>query len=393
MIIKYKIFNKSATKAFLQIRGSLSDVENKIQQGFQKNISLEAHQTQTFTFEAQPKQAGLYRIYFRVVQVSTTLCTNSTFLGYALEDLDVPLTRKSDFEDFWDNTLDELDAIKPNYKITKQAILSNANYSVYLVEMMSLDNFLIKGWYRVPVGKRNLPVVLQLPSLGGSFYDIRSLNEQPKHGVPLDFALFSLNIRGHGNSKGNIDVGTTFNHYIVEGLESKETYIYRGAVADCIRAIDFLMTRTELDKKKIVVEGASQGGALSLITAGLDNRIALCCPDVPFLSDIDGLMKTTYWVKDELNYFTKTQKNQSIWNAMQTLTYFDTKNFADQIRASVFMGVGLQDWTCPASTCMAAFNKIICEKNYLIYPYGKHEGGGALHRKRKFEWIRQELGM
>jgi cephalosporin-C deacetylase-like acetyl esterase len=98
-----------------------------------------------------------------------------------------------------------------------------------------------------------------------------------------DLIGFGLNIRGHGNSKDDVDPG--FPGYILYNLQDKEKYIYRGAYMDCVRGVDFLCSRPEVDVTRIAVEGASQGGALTFTTAALNNdRIAVCAPQVPFLS-------------------------------------------------------------------------------------------------------------
>ena len=56
--------------------------------------------------------------------------------------------------------------------------------------------------------------------------------------------------------------------------------------------IDFLCSRPEVDVSRIAVEGASQGGALTFATAALNNdRIAVCAPQVPFLSDFRDYFK------------------------------------------------------------------------------------------------------
>ena len=38
------------------------------------------------------------------------------------------------------------------------------------------------------------------------------------------------------------------------------------------------------------------------------------------------------------------------------------------------MGTGLMDNTCPPSTQFAAYNKMTCEKQVVIYPDYGHEG-------------------
>lgn len=390
--ILYKIKNVSAYTVKANIGGSISSLEGKIFKKLSKYIEIPPKQSKNVYFSYQPSLAGLYNVYLQLSNKSGRLAANSLKMGYALEKISSPLTRKTDFNQFWQGTKTSLAKISPQFKIIPKPKLNTAYYKVYLIEMKSLGYHTVKAWYRVPVRGKNHPIVLQLPSLGGSFYNVQSLGKRPKHGVPLDFAVLSLNIRGHGNSKGNIKVSADFKDYITIGLAKKSTYIYRGAIADCIRSIDFIYTRPELNKSKLVVEGASQGGALSLMVAGLDRRVNLCCPDVPFLSDIDNLLQSAKWVKKAVTNYMKAN-NITLWRAKYNLSYFDTKNFADKITAPVYMSVGLQDWTCPAMTSLASYNKIKSSKSCEIYPKGKHGGGGAVHRKKKFNWIRKQFGM
>jgi len=109
-----------------------------------------------------------------------------------------------------------------------------------------------------------------------------------------DLIGFDLNIRGHGNSKDDINPG--FPGYLQYFLNDKELYIYRGAYMDCVRGIDFLFSRHEVDTTRVAVEGASQGGALTFATAALNNsRIKACAPQVPFLSDFEDYFQVATW--------------------------------------------------------------------------------------------------
>ena len=58
----------------------------------------------------------------------------------------------------------------------------------------------------------------------------------------------------------------------------------------CVRANDFLMTRKRFDGKTLGVTGGSQGGALSIITAGLDPRVKLLAAYYPALADVTGYL-------------------------------------------------------------------------------------------------------
>lgn len=359
-----------------------------------KPIEVYPKDLQAVVFSFQPSKAGFYKINVKFESPQSKLNVNSLVAGYAIDQIQVSKSEKPDFDIFWQKTLQELSQIASNFKLTKKTELCTSQYDIYLVEMQSLDNMTIRGIYRTPKNKRNVPAILQLPSLGGGFTNPKSLDEQPLYGVPLDFAVLSLNIRGHGNSKDHLNVGKDVFTYITHNLHDKNKYVYRGAVADAIRGLDFLSQRLEIDKERIAIEGASQGGGLSLIVAALDSRVKLCAADVPFLCDIENLTTQTGWVKNEIEKYIKKNKNLSYHQALNNLSYFDTKNFAPMIKIPVLMSTGLQDNTCPPATNFATFNQIKSTfKQYCVYPYGKHGGGGVEHRKLKFNWIRSWFGM
>ena len=51
-------------------------------------------------------------------------------------------------------------------------------------------------------------------------------------------------------------------------------------VWDAMRAVDYLLTRPEVDPKRLVVSGASDGGMIALYAAALDERVTACVPAV-----------------------------------------------------------------------------------------------------------------
>jgi cephalosporin-C deacetylase-like acetyl esterase len=206
-----------------------------------------------------------------------------------------------------------------------------------------------------------------------------------------DFIGFGLNIRGHGNSTDDVNPG--FPGYILTNLQDKEKYIYRGAYMDCIRGIDFLFSRPEVDTTRVAVEGASQGGALTYVTAALDNeRIAVCAPQVPFLSDFEHYFKVATWPGNEFINFVENEKRMTWEEVYRTLSYFDIKNLAPMIRAPLVMGVGLVDDVCPPHINFAAYNNVTSEKKYVVYPQAGHGLPDDYYRV-KMEWIRTKLGM
>ena len=79
------------------------------------------------------------------------------------------------------------------------------------------------------------------------------------------------------------------NGYLTYGLDNRDNYYMKRVYLACIRCIDFLTALPEWDGKNVIVQGASQGGALALVTAALDKRVTLCAASHPALSLHDKL--------------------------------------------------------------------------------------------------------
>jgi cephalosporin-C deacetylase-like acetyl esterase len=197
-----------------------------------------------------------------------------------------------------------------------------------------------------------------------------------------DLIVFSFNPRGHGNSQD--DIPGKPQDYWVRGLDDRNTYFYRGAYLDCVRAVDFLCTLDKVDQKKIAVWGASQGGGFAFATAALDNRIDLCVADIPFLCNWANYFKLTHW--DEMDDWLDKKQHRSWARTLKTMSYFDTMNLCDRVTCKTIMNVGLQDQICPPTTSFAAFNRVRGTKTYKIYPARGH-GLGKEHRQSTWKQI------
>jgi cephalosporin-C deacetylase-like acetyl esterase len=299
--------------------------------------------------------------------------------GYEIEKIRSEAKKPRDLEAFWDGSKKALARVKPAYNIILQDSLSDARKKVYLVEMRSLGNVLIRGCYTVPVGTGTYPAILKTQGYSSTNRPVLNVT---------DFAVFSLNIRGHGNSRDDVNPG--FPGFLTHGLESKDTYIYRGAYMDCVRAVDFLSTRPEVDKKRIVVQGESQGGGLAFALAALDTRVDMCVARVPFLSDFRAYLQ----IVDNSAFTTfANDKGKPMTEVLAVLDYFDVSNLSDRIQVPVFMSVGLQDMVCPNHINFAVYNAVAsASKEYVVFPQTAHRMWEAIGNLDT-NWIRTQFEM
>jgi len=287
-------------------------------------------------------------------------------------------TPPADLEAFWKQARGELNQVDPQFNLIRQPQYCTDTKEVFLLEMRSLGNALIRGWFATPVKPGKYPAILHVQG-----YSTNMIYEWAYQGD--DMVVLALNIRGHGNSQDDINPG--FPGYLQSGIESPETYIYRGAYMDCIRAVDFLCSRQEVDQNRIAVEGGSQGGALSFATAALDDRIDLCAPSVPFLSDFKVYFDVAVWPGNEFREYAASNPSFGMEGILSTLAYFDISNLAPWIKVPLYMQVGLVDETCPPRINFAAYNRLSVPREYHIFPEAGHSLP-SISNTQKFDWIR-----
>ena len=327
-------------------------------------------------FRFNVKGPGFYKVIVKCAWEEGI--TNQTMqLGYDPESVRPPLTKGPDFEDFWKESINSLRQVDPQFELIHSPEKSSPSLNVYEVKMRSFGGTRIRGWYEVPNKEGPFPAALRLPGYGQNMRPV---------GIFKDIALLSLNPRGHGNSQE--DIKAVPKNYWIRGLDDKELYYYRGAYMDCVRGIDFICSREEINKKKIAVFGGSQGGGLSFATAALDPRVSLCAPVVPFLVNWKKYFKTSDW--PEMNEWIESKEERTWEKTLETLSYFDSMNLATRIQCPVFMGVGLQDPVCPPATNFAALNHTKGQKKYQVYARANHSLGPN-HQERVRDWIRENF--
>ena len=284
--------------------------------------------------------------------------------GVRPDDISSPRDAKSDFWSFWQQSLKELAAVEPEYKLTLDAKLSGRLRNVYVVEMKSWGGETIRGYWAVPKTEgKKYPVVVTYMGYNAPVW-------APNGNSNGDRVEFILSVRGQGLNKPY----NSYGEWMCYGLDNKEHYYYRGAFLDTIRAIDFVSSRPEVDRRCILLEGGSQGGALTLAAASLDRRVAGAAPYVPFLSDFRDYFEIVAWPAS--NYFAQAERlGISREQMYDVLTYFDLKNLTEKIECPVLMGFGLQDVICPPHTNFAGYNSVRSPNQWIAFGEKGHNVG------------------
>lgn len=271
---------------------------------------------------------------------------------------------QADFKAFWDKARAELAEVEPNYEMTELKEKSSKFKKFYLVKMQSLGGDTIQLYVTIPkkpkTANKKCPVHIYYMGYNSGVWDIDTGDNE--------WITVLLSVRGQALNKPTNKYGD----WIQYGLDNPEHYYYRGAYMDCVRAIDFVCTLPQADKDRIYAEGGSQGGAFTMAAASLDSRLKAVACYITFMSDFPDYFKIVNWPADPI-FAKQHELGMSDEQMYRTMSYFDIKNLARWITCPVYLGVGLQDPTCPPHTNFSGYNLVSSPKKYIIYPhYGHH---------------------
>ncbi len=310
-----------------------------------------------FTLDPAP---GFYNAVLYLVKNGVRTELTRTNLGFNPTLIISDQDKQPDFDSFWAGTLAELAAVDMEPELTLLKEHSNDVREAFRVEMKSFGGETVSGLLYVPVAEGKYPAMISYMGYGSEvWYADPSSNPQM-----IEFVLCIRN-QAFNRKPGEKD------DWCTRGLESKETYYYRGAFADAVRAIDFVCSLEKTDTSRVFANGESQGGALTLVAASLDHRLKAIAPSAPFLNDYRDYFALAGWPGEPIIAAAKA-KGMSEDEMYRVLSYFDVKNFTDKIQCPVLMAIGLQDPVCPPHTNFAGYNHIKTEKSWICYPFAGH---------------------
>lgn len=299
-------------------------------------------------------------------------------VGFNPQKIEPATQLPDDFVAFWDKAKAEAAKIPMDVKMTLVPERCTEKVNVYYVSVQNFrNNSRLYGTLCIPKGEGKFPAILKLPGAGIRAYngDIESANrgyivfEIGIHGIPVNMT---------GDVYWNLYEGPLKNYHSFN-LESRDNYYYKRVYMGCVRAIDFIFTLPEFDGDNLIAYGGSQGGALSIVTAALDNRVKGLVAFYPALCDITGYLhgRAGGWP-----HMFKNEENNTP-EKVKTAQYYDVVNFARHISVPGFYSFGYNDMVCPPTTVYSAMNVIDAPKNILV---AEETGHYAYPEQRSESW-------
>ncbi len=283
----------------------------------------------------------------------------------------------SDFDAFWDRALAELDATPPRAELIPCREFQPNSAEFFSLYFQGVRGARIHAKYARPKQRATKsPAVLLFHGYSGASPDWGDLLRWTAEG----YCVAALDCRGQGGlseDTGGVR-GNTLNGHIIRGLNDHEdNLLFRHIYLDTVQKARILRGFDEIDPDHLYAHGGSQGGALTLACAALDPGIRKAASVFPFLSDFQrvwdmDLAKDAY--RELVDYLRRFDpRHERIMEMWTRLGYLSIHNLAPRIRGEVLLFTGLMDQICPPSTQFAAFNRMTCAKEMVLYPDFGHE--------------------
>lgn len=342
--------------------------------------------------------------------------------GWKAAEMALPDSRPADFAAFWSAAKARLAAIPPAAHGGPMQVFDNAAIDAYnlasaclppdfdpqghraervesgKVDFNGPDGGRVHGWLAKPMGHGPFPAMLVLP--GGGFAARPRPLDHARHGY------LALDLQVHGQE---VDLATypqipgyfaDFVHEPVAGAYFHNIHLR------CLQAVEYLVSRPDVDPNRIVVVGGSQGGRLAVVVAGLDRRIRAAVPAIahfgnqPYLrwaarcngyADLgDAAVDPRIALSDGMEVAGAPPVETDVIG--RCAAYYDPMNFAPDIRCPTMFNVGLVDPVSPPVSVFAAYNRIPrTDKTMMVLDGLGHDWCPAFDRAA-YRWLDRVLG-
>jgi len=282
--------------------------------------------------------------------------TNTFNIGVDPTKINSPYDGQPDFDQFWADTKKELRSLYADNPVKIISKKEANNSTIYFIEAQSItlngDSGKVRFYYSEPKAAGTYPCQIQFPG-----YDQpQDPFSCPLYGNANQCEMFVCPRGQYANARAPYK--NEYGEWIKYGIKSKETFYYRGAYMDAVRAVDYAFAQEKVDTTQVFAFGSSQGGALTLAAAALsDHQFAAISPCVPFLGDWPDFFELSYGYPV---YIKTAAKKAGITDeeALKVISYIDTKNIAHMITCPVLEIICLQDEVCPPHTNTAIWTNL-----------------------------------
>jgi cephalosporin-C deacetylase len=319
----------------------------------------------TTEFSGTMKVPGFYRVSVWAI-VDGKRYEGLATAGFDPEKIQPTVKDPSDFDKFWNDAITEARTVDLDPEITLVPEQCTSEANIYHISFQNEKyGSRIYGMLSMPKKHGKYPAILRVPGAG-----IRPYNGDPRTAaqgvIKLEIGIHGIPVNLDREVYNNLSRGALSSYWSIR-MNERDAHYYKRVYLGCVRAVDFIYSLPEFNGNDVAVTGGSQGGALTIITAGLDKRIKKMAAFYPALCDYSGYLnkRAGGWP----HYFRNAEPKAG---EVETLAYFDVVNFARRVTAPGIYSWGYNDTTCPPTSMYSAYNVITAPKELHIFQETGH---------------------
>jgi cephalosporin-C deacetylase-like acetyl esterase len=230
----------------------------------------------------------------------------------------------TDISAWWDRIDEELADLDAAPELTHDPLRSNELFDMYWLRMTSLDRYVIAAWLSIPKGGDPFPAVMYTPA--------HMSVAQP---APYEFRVraVTMSVISRGQRGADKPYAAAYPGHLTLGIEDPDRYIYRGVVADTIRAWEVLGDLPQVDRDRMAMTGTDLA---LLVDARRPGARAIDVGASFWYRMLEIAAATDLYPFEEINDHLRTWPDQRD-AVSNSLAYLDPVNPADRLGANILL--------------------------------------------------------
>ena len=302
--------------------------------------------------------------------------------GYSFNDLsnvEAPENIPSDYAEFWTSLRNKVLKTPLRIQVRQQAVEWECDdrYELSVIEYSSVGGARIGAWLVEPRDRN----AIQKAIVVGHGYGGRDAAEKVP-GMALDTVMLFPSARGFRYSTDSIFSQDRYEHHVLAGLESRDSYIHGGCVADFMAGVSAVLQMYPNVAGRIGYTGSSFGGGIGAFMLAWEDRVSRAAIDLPSFGNHP--LRVTFPCGGSGKFIRRRYLNDE--SVLDVLAYFDAATSAGYISIPILVGCSLFDPAVPPPGQFSVYNAIQDKRKLLhIIPTGHFDHSGYLQEREQYE--------